>query len=140
MAIFGANPQVNPVGKMSIFRRFEVLFLQPRKAISVLKYGKRHFPSLYCLKKQKVEKWPFFDQNHGLTRLEKSQCFDFKKFLFLQPRKVIFRSRISQKTFSWPILPKRKIEKMAIFGSKLWVNPFEKMSIYRLFELFVFIA
>ena len=29
---------------------------------------------------------------------------------------------------------------MAIFGPKAWVNPFGKMSIFRLFELLVFIA
>ena len=29
---------------------------------------------------------------------------------------------------------------MAIFGLKLWVNPFGNMSIFRLFELVVFIA
>ena len=29
---------------------------------------------------------------------------------------------------------------MAIIGPKPWVNPFGKMSIFRLFELFVFIA
>ena len=29
---------------------------------------------------------------------------------------------------------------MAIFGPKAWVNPFGKMSIFQLFELFVFIA
>ena len=35
---------------------------------------------------------------------------------------------------------KQKVEKMAIFGPKPWVNPFGKMSIFRLFELVVFIA
>ena len=29
---------------------------------------------------------------------------------------------------------------MAILGPKAWVNPFEKMSIFRLFEQLVFIA
>ena len=29
---------------------------------------------------------------------------------------------------------------MALFGPKPWVNPFRKMSIFRLFELLVFIA
>ena len=29
---------------------------------------------------------------------------------------------------------------MVIFGPKPWVNPFEKMGIFRLFELLVFIA
>ena len=35
---------------------------------------------------------------------------------------------------------KKKVGKMAIFGPKPWVNPFGKMSIFRLFELLVFIA
>ena len=30
--------------------------------------------------------------------------------------------------------------KMAIFGPKPWVNPFEKLSIFQVFELAVFIA
>ena len=87
-----------------------------------------------------LEKWPFLDQNHGLTPLKKCQFFDFLNFLFLQPRKAIFRSRILQNIFSWPILRKKKVRKMAIFGPKPWVNPFGKMSIFRLFELLVFIA
>ena len=52
MAIFGPKPSVNPFGKMSTFRLFEVLVFLPRKAF--------------------------------------------------------FRSRISLKTFSWPILAKKK--------------------------------
>ena len=35
---------------------------------------------------------------------------------------------------------KKKVAKMAIFGPKPWVNPLPKMSIFRLFELLVFIA
>ena len=35
---------------------------------------------------------------------------------------------------------KRKVGKMAIFGPKPWINTFEKMSIFQLVKLFVFIA
>ena len=35
---------------------------------------------------------------------------------------------------------KKKFKKMAIIGPKPWVNPFEKMSIFRLFEILVFIT
>ena len=35
------------------------------------------------IKKKKLEKWPFLDQNHGLTPLEKCQFFDFLDFMFL---------------------------------------------------------
>ena len=56
MAIFKPKPCVNPFGKMSIFRLFKLLvFILP--------------------KKKKLEKWPFFDENHGLTPLEKCQYF-----------------------------------------------------------------
>ena len=43
--------------------------------------------------------------------------------------------------FSWPILPeKKKLEKWPFFGAKPSVNPFGKMSMFRLFGLDVFIA
>ena len=35
---------------------------------------------------------------------------------------------------------KKKVAKISIFGDNPWVNSFEKMSIFRLFELVVFIA
>ena len=85
MAIFGPKPWVNPLAKMSIFRLFwTTCFYSVERRFFVLEYHKRHFPSLYCLKK--------------------------------------------------------KVEKMAIFGPKPWINPFGKMSIFRLFETLVFIA
>ena len=85
MAIFGPKSLVNPFGKMSTFRLFDLLFFYRLEGrFFVLEYRKRHFPGLYCLKK--------------------------------------------------------KVGKMAIFGSKPWVNPLGKMSILRLFGLLVFIA
>ena len=95
MVIFGTKPWVNPLGKMSIFQVFELFFYSLERRFFVLEYRKGHFPMLYCRKKKKMEKWPFLVQNHGLTRLEKCQFFDFLNFLFLQPRKAFFRSRIS---------------------------------------------
>ena len=49
-----------------------------------------------------------FPPKNGLTPLKKSQFFDFLKFLFLESWKAFSRSRISEKTFSWPILPKKE--------------------------------
>ena len=37
-------------------------------------------------------------------------------------------------------MPKKKLGKITIFGSKPWAKPFGKMSLFRLFELLVFIA
>ena len=133
MAIFGPRAWVNPFGKISIFPGFEVLvFFSLERRFFVLQYRKTYFPGLYCPPK-KLEKWPFLDQYHRLTRYEKSQFFEVLKFLFLQPRKSLFCSRILLNTFSWPILPKTIVGIMAIFGPKAWVNPFGKISIVRLF-------
>ena len=82
----------------------------------------------------------FLDQIHELTPFEKPQFLQLLNLLLLYPRKTCFRSRISSKKFFWPILRKKKGGKMDIFGLKPWVNPFGKMSIFRLFELLVFIA
>ena len=121
MAIFGPEPWVKTL-KISFFLFFEILvyslekrsflleyskkhfpglYCPPKKMEKwpfqdsfVLEYSKRHFPGRYCLKK-KLEKWPFLDQNYRLTPLEKFQFFDFLNFLFLQPRKALFRFRIT---------------------------------------------
>ena len=66
-----------------------------------------------------MEKWPVLDQNDGLTPLQKSQFLDFMNFLFLYPRQAFFfPSRISQNTFSWPILPKIKTWENGQFWTK----------------------
>ena len=78
----------------------------------VLEHHKTHFPGLYLIKK-KAKKWPIFEQNHGLTPLEKCQIFKSLNFLFLLPRNAFFRSNISQNIFFWPIKPKKKVEEMA---------------------------
>ena len=50
MAIFGPKPWVNPFGKMSIFRLFELLVFIVYKGVSFdVEYRKRHFPGLYYI-------------------------------------------------------------------------------------------
>ena len=57
-------------------------------------------------------------KNHGLTPLEKYQIFDFFNFVILGSKNAFFLSRISTKTFSWPIKPKIKDGK----NSNFWPN------------------
>ena len=58
MGIFEPKAWVNPFGKMSIFRRLELLvFIAQKRPSFVLEYLKKHSPGLYCLKKN-VEKMP----------------------------------------------------------------------------------
>ena len=84
MAIFGPKAWVNPFLKNVNFSTFQTsCFYSLEKRFFVLEYHKKHFSGLYCLRIEKLEKWPFLEQNHGLTPLEKLQFFDFLNFLFL---------------------------------------------------------
>ena len=125
MAIFGPKPWVNPFGKMSIFRLFELLvFISLERSFFALEYHKIHFPGLYCLKK-KVEKMATFGPKPWVNPLKRMSIYRLSKLLvFIDQKGVFFRFRISSKTFSWPILQKKKTGKMAIFGPKSCVNLF----------------
>ena len=51
-------------------------------------------------KKKDVEKWPFLDQNQGLTLLEKSQFFALKTSCFYSLERCFFVLVYRKKTFS----------------------------------------
>ena len=109
MANFSAKPWVNPFGKMSIFLTFcTSCFYCLEMRYFFLEYHKTEFPCLYCLKK-KMEKWQIFEQNHGLTRLEKCQfffltsCFYCLKirFIVLEYHKTYFPGLYCLKKKRW---------------------------------------
>ena len=140
MAIFGPKPWVNPLRNMSIFRLFQLLVFIAQKGVFLFYNILKHIFLASITKKTKLEKWPFLDQNDGLTPLEKCQFFDLLNFLFLQARKEFFFLQYCKRHFPCLYYQEKKVGKMAIFGPKPWVNPLRKMSIFRLFELSVFIA
>ena len=122
---------------MAIFGLFELLFFIAQKGVfSFFEYRKTHFPCRYCLKKE-VEKMAIFGPKPWVNPFGKMSIFPlFDLLVFIVQKGIFFCSRISQKTFSWPILPKKRIGKMAIFVPKPWVNPFGKIAIFCLFKLF----
>ena len=79
------------------------------------------------------------DQNHGLTSLEKCQFFDFLNcFCFYSLERRVFVVKYRKRHFPGLYCLKKESRKNCHFGPKPWVNVFGKMSIFRLFELFVF--
>ena len=83
MANSGPKPRLNPFGKMSIFRLSQLFFFIGFKEGFSLQNIVKDISWPILPKKQKMEKWRFLDQNHGLTPLEKCQFFDFLNFSFL---------------------------------------------------------
>ena len=91
----GAKPWTKPIGKIPIFRLFQILVSILYKGVSSLFIIVKHTFLAYFPLNKNLEKLAIFDQNHGLTPLEKPQFFDFFNFLFLQSRKAFLSSRIS---------------------------------------------
>ena len=90
MAIFGSKPWVNPCGKMSFFKLFDLLvFFCLERRFLVLEYRKRNFQGLNCLKKKSWKNGHFWTNSMDHS-MEKCQFFDFLNFLFLRPRKALF--------------------------------------------------
>ena len=72
--------------------------------------------------------------------LGKCQFFDFWNSCFYSVENSFFVLEYRKRHFpGLYFLKKKKDKKMAIFGPKPRVNPFGKMSIFRIFELLVFI-
>ena len=61
-----------------------------------------------------------------VTHLEKCQFFDFLNFLFYSLHRRFFVLEYRKKPFPGLYCLKKRVLKMAIFGRKPWVNPFEK--------------
>ena len=126
MAILGPKPWVNPFGKMSIFRILEILvFIAYKGAFSLWIIVKVIFLTNIALKKR-LEKWPYWDLNHGLTPLKKCQFFDFQNFRFYCLDRRFFNLEYRKSHYSNLQCLKKNVAKMAIFGPKPWVNPFGK--------------
>ena len=96
LAIFAPKPWVNPFGKMSIFRLFEgLVFITQKRVLSFQNIVKDIFLA-YIAKRKKIGKLAIFGPKPWVNPFGKiSILLTFLNFLFLQPRKAFYRSRIS---------------------------------------------
>ena len=140
MPFFHQNHGLTLLEKCKFFDFLNFLFLCPRKGFFFRRILLRIFSLPILPKKKKFEKWPFLDQNNGLTPLKKCQFFDFLNSLFFTLKRPFFVLEYREEYFPCLYCLTKKVGKMAILGPKPWVNPFGKMSISRLFKILVFIA
>ena len=99
MAIFGRKPWVNPFGKISIFRLFELLVLYSlERRFFVLECPKTHLPGLYC-RKNKVGKMAIFSHAvHGSFTVKDDCERQFWNGPFLE-----LKERINNRCSTWAI-------------------------------------
>ena len=138
MPFLDQNHGLTPLENFSFSTFWTSCFNSLERCFLVLEYRKRLFPGLYCLKKEKLEKWPFLDQKHGLTLWKNVNFLTFWTFRFYSLERCFLVLEYRKTNFPGLNCLKKKVGKMAIFGLKPWVNPFGKRSIFRLLN-FVFL-
>ena len=93
------------------------------------------------MSKKEVRKLVIFGAKPWVNPFGKMSIFRlFEPFLFYSLETHFFVLEYNKRHFPGLYCLKKKVGKMAIFGPKPWVNPFEKISIFRIFELLVFLS
>ena len=113
MAIFGPKPWINPFGKMSIFRLFDVVVFIAQKGVFSLQNIVKDISLCYIPKKDKVGKRPIFGPKPWVWKNVNFStfCSSFfysqeRRFFVLEYRKDIFLCFIAEnkKMEKWPFL------------------------------------
>ena len=138
MAIFGPKPWVNPLGKISSFRLFELLFFIAQKGHFPFQNNVKDIFLRFIALKKSSKNGHYWTKTMGSPLWKKVNFSTFELFVFIA-YKGDFSFQNIVKDFFLAYIALKKVERMAIFGPKRRVNPFGKMSIFRLFEVLVFI-
>ena len=119
MAIFEPKPFVNPLGKMWIFRLYELLFcFSVERRFFVLEYRETHFPFLSCQKKN-VAKMTIFGPKPWVSPLGKMAIFRvFELFSFYNVERRFFVLEYRKRHFPGLNCLKRKSWKNGYFSTK----------------------
>ena len=130
MAIFGPKPWVNPFGKMSIFPLYKLLVFIAQKGVFPLQNIVKDIFLAYITYKKKLEKWPFLDQNHGLTPLGKCQFFDFLNFFFYSLERRLFALEYRKRNFTGLSFLKKKFQKWPFLDQNHGLTSLEKCQFF----------
>ena len=131
---FDQNHGLTPLEKSQFFDSLNFFFYGLERCFYVLEYCKTHFPGLYCLKK-KMEKWPIFDQNYGLTPLEKSQFFNFWTCCFYSLERRFFVLEYRKTHFPGLYCLKKTMGKWPMFDQNHGLTPLEKSQFFDFLNL-----
>ena len=130
---------LTPLEKYEFFTLINLWFFFLERRFLVLEYRKRYFPAQFCQKKKEVGKMTIFEAKPRVP-LENVNFLTVWTSSFYSLERPFFVLEYRKRHFPGLHCLKKKVGKMAIFGPKPWDNRFGKMTIFRLFELLVFIA
>ena len=141
MVIFGPKPFVNPYGKMSIFRLFELLLFIALKGVFCLQNIIKYIFLAYIAKKKEIDKTAIFGQQPSVNPFEKMSIFRlFELLLFIALKGDFSFWNIVKDIFPAYIALPKKLREWLFLKQNHGLTPLEKCQFFDFFELVVFIA
>ena len=126
MNIFRRKPWVNPFRKLAIFGLFELLVVIAQKGDFMFQNIIKDIFLAYVAYKKSSKNRHFWTQTMGYPLWKNGHFRHFELLVFIAQKGVFSFWNIVKDIFCPIMLKKKKLGKMAIFGPKTWVNPFEK--------------
>ena len=130
MAIFGPKPWVNPFGKISTFRLFELLVFIAQKGVFSFQNNIKDIFLAY-IDKKKIEKWPFLDQKPWVNPFKKISIFPLFELLVLIAYKGVFSFQNNIKEIFLAYIHKKKSLKNGHFWTENYgLTPLKKFQFF----------
>ena len=130
MTNFRAKPWVNLLEKCQFFDFFNFLFLLPRNAFFRSRISWKTFYLALLSKKKKFQKWPIFEQNHGLTFWKNVNFSTFSTSCFYCREMRFFVLEYHETHFTYLYSLKKKMEKWPVFEQNHGLTPLEKCQFF----------
>ena len=131
MAIFGPKPWVNPFGKISIFRFFELLVFIAQKGVFLFQNIVRDIFLAYMASKKIVEEMVIFGPNPWVNSFGKMLIFRlFEPLVFMAQKGVFLFQNIVKDIFLVYISLKKKLEKWPFLDQNHGLMPLEKCQFF----------
>ena len=130
---------LTPLQNVSFIYFARTSFFRSKKHSFLSKRSKNVSFWLSLLKRTGEEKVVLFEKNHGLTRWQNVDVFDFFRTLLFRSKKHSFLSRISKNVSSWFFWLKKKEWKKGRFLEKNHgLTPLQNVDFFRLCENLTF--
>ena len=124
----------NPFQKFEFCHLFKKTILILKNSFFSLQSISKQYFKAYFSQKQSMEKIPIFDQNHGLTPLQKFEFLPlFRKDIFMLKKVFFSILSISKKYFQAHFPQKQSMEKIPIFDQNHGLTPLQKFEFLPLF-------
>ena len=134
-AFLSRNQGLTPLEKYEFFNILNFFLFSLERRFFVLEYLETHFPGLDWLKK-KLEKWPFLDQNYGLTPFENVNFLTLYTSCSYSPERRFFVLEYRKRYFLGLHCLKKEFENLVFLDQNHGLTPLERCQFFDILNFF----